>query len=103
MIAAGLAAYLLVVAFYASIAKGASVVLKRLAFTLIGLTLLQVCLGLVNIMLLAPIPIQLLHLMVADLLWITFVLFSTEILAPVDYSVPARTSPKPAAGHLSSA
>jgi hypothetical protein len=41
--------------------------------------------------------------MVADLLWITFVLFSTEILAPVGYSVPSRSLPTPAAGHLRSA
>jgi heme A synthase len=101
VIAAGLGAYLLAIAFYAAIAKGATVVLKRLAFSLIGLTLLQVCLGLVNIMLLAPIPVQLLHLMVADLLWITFILFSTEILAPVGYSVPVRSLPRSAAGTLS--
>ena len=101
MIAAVLAAYLLMIAFYAALAKGASVVMKRLATGLIALTITQVSLGVINLMLLAPIPVQILHLFVADLLWITFVLFATEVLAPVRYSPPLRSLPRSAAGHLS--
>lgn len=42
---------------------------------------LQLGVGLTNLLLLVPIPTQLLHLLVADLVWITYVLTSAAILA----------------------
>jgi heme A synthase len=42
---------------------------------------LQIALGFVNVVLLAPIWLQLAHLLVADLFWIAFVLFGAEVLA----------------------
>jgi heme A synthase len=39
----------------------------------------QLCLGALNVLLLAPIPIQLAHLLVSDLIWIGWVLLVAEI------------------------
>ncbi len=53
---------------------------KRLARWLLGLVALQLCFGVVNIVLLAPLWMQVLHLLTADLIWITLVLLSAEML-----------------------
>lgn len=53
---------------------------RRLAGALIGLVILQVSLGILNIFLLAPVWLQMTHLLVADLVWITLVLVSDEML-----------------------
>jgi cytochrome c oxidase assembly protein subunit 15 len=52
-----------------------------------GLAAAQLVLGAINVMLLAPVWMQLVHLLVADLLWIAFVLFGANLLA-----VPARAT-----------
>lgn len=75
-----LGVYMLILAGYALSSATASAIVKRLGLSLMGITVLQLCLGAVNLLLLAPVPIQLMHLLLADLLWITFVLFSTELL-----------------------
>ena len=41
----------------------------------------QLVVGLVNLVLLAPIPMQLLHLLTADLLWIALVLLAFSAAA----------------------
>ncbi|HYZ86905.1 MAG TPA: COX15/CtaA family protein [Bryobacteraceae bacterium] len=53
-------------------------VVSKLAYTLIGITILQTIWGALNIMLLAPVWLQLVHLLTADALWITFVLLGFE-------------------------
>jgi cytochrome c oxidase assembly protein subunit 15 len=68
---------------------------RRLAWTASGLALLQIALGLLNVALLAPIWLQVLHLLVADLLWIAFVLLAVRALslplpAPAAEGVLAR-------------
>jgi heme A synthase len=55
-----------------------SPIAKRLARALLALTLAQLAIGAANLFLLNPLWIQLLHLLVADLVWITAVLLSTE-------------------------
>ena len=50
------------------------------ARAVVGLTLLQLALGLLNVYLLAPIWLQLVHLLLADAIWITFILLSAEAL-----------------------
>ena len=52
--------------------------LKRLSYALILLVALQVLMGAMNLVLLAPVPLQILHLLGADLLWITLVLSMAE-------------------------
>ncbi len=51
----------------------------RLAYTLITVTLAQIVLGALNLALMAPVWLQLVHLLTADLLWITLVLLAVEI------------------------
>jgi heme A synthase len=51
------------------------------AHVLTGLTVLQVAFGFLNVVLLAPVWLQLLHLLVADGIWIAFVLVGADALA----------------------
>ncbi len=75
------------VALYSILASGLACHLRPSAngsyfARLIGVAfLVQIGLGLVNRFLLAPIPMQLLHLLVADLVWIVLVLFVASALA----------------------
>lgn len=64
-----------------------------LAPAVIGLYLLQLLLGVLNVALLAPLAVQLAHLFVADLVWIALVLFTADALG-------TETQPS-GAGHLS--
>jgi len=50
------------------------------ARAVVGLTLLQLGLGLLNVYLLAPVWLQLLHLLTADAIWIAFIVLSAEAL-----------------------
>lgn len=54
---------------------------SRLSHLLIALLVLQLGLGLLNVLLLAPIWMQLVHLFVADVIWITLVLLAAVALA----------------------
>ncbi len=53
---------------------------RRLAKLLMGLVGAQVAVGFINLGLLAPIPLQLVHLLMADLVWVVFVLLSATTL-----------------------
>jgi heme a synthase len=81
---------------FASIAAAASLValarlalrhrpddrVRRAALALVGLVAVQMIVGLVNVALLAPVLLQLVHLLLADLVWIAFVLLAAAALAP---------------------
>ncbi len=54
--------------------------IKQLSVILGGIVLLQLTAGLVNLLLLAPVWMQILHLFLADSLWITLVLLSASVL-----------------------
>ncbi len=54
---------------------------KRMAGYLLGLVVLQFCFGGLNVVLLAPVWMQALHLLTADLIWITLVLLSAGLLS----------------------
>ncbi|MEQ1885654.1 MAG: COX15/CtaA family protein [Bryobacteraceae bacterium] len=54
--------------------------LRVLGATLLGLLVMQMAAGTLTILLKAPVPMQLLHLLIADCLWISLVLFSSENL-----------------------
>jgi heme A synthase len=60
-------------------ARGAT---RRLGFAVSGLAVLQVLVGFTNVLLLAPVWLQMVHLLVADALWIAFVLLAASALAP---------------------
>jgi heme A synthase len=63
------------------VARGEPRGLRGIATTAAALVLLQLTIGVVNLGLLAPIPLQLTHLVVADLLWMTLVLMAAELHA----------------------
>lgn len=64
-----------------SIAARGSAEVRRWARALQGLFLLQMTIGVINLVLLAPIAVQLVHLLVADLYWMAAVLFGAAALA----------------------
>lgn len=92
-IAIGASLYLLALAQLAQW-QSSDPLTRRLARSLIALLLLQLGVGVVNVALLAPVWLQLLHLLVADLLWITLLLLSNSVLAlppsPVRAAHPDR-------------
>jgi heme A synthase len=63
----------------------------------VGLVAAEIAIGAVNVLLLAPVFLQLVHLLAADLLWLALVLLAAATLAPG--GAPARreaTVPAPA-------
>jgi heme A synthase len=54
---------------------------RKLLTALVVIGLVQLSAGLVNLLLLAPITMQLIHLFTADLVWITYILTTAVILA----------------------
>jgi heme a synthase len=77
------------IAFVASNMDGAA----RLRRAVMGLVGLQIGAGMLNLLLLAPVWMQLIHLLIADVLWIALVLFTAAVLEKKDH---ARESRKPA-------
>ena len=71
------ACYVLWVIWRSSIGRNR---LSRPAIALIFLLLVQVGIGMTNVLLLAPIWVQMAHLFVADVLWILLVLVSADLL-----------------------
>jgi heme A synthase len=62
----------------------------RLRNALIALVAVQVTVGFVNVLLLAPVWLQLLHLLLADAIWIGFVMLGVEVLRfPLERRVAA--------------
>jgi heme A synthase len=66
--------------------------IRRLGVLLIGILVLQMGAGLLNVYLLAPIWLQLIHLFLADSAWISLVLFSAMILTPQKADVRAKST-----------
>lgn len=64
----------------ADTARRGSRTTKRLASAVSIVVLLQFFVGIANILFLTPLAIQVTHLMVADILWLSFVLFSVSWL-----------------------
>jgi heme A synthase len=62
---------------------------KRLVQGLTVLYLIQLLAGAINVVLLAPIWLQLVHLLLSDLIWITLVLLASSVLAE-----PAKVDPR---------
>jgi heme A synthase len=66
-----------------------SKVVKRFAAIVAGLFFIQLGAGLLNLILLAPIWMQLVHLFLADMVWISLILLTASALS-VEAKVPAR-------------
>ncbi len=88
--------YLLVVAVLTLSSPGPNAA-RRMARRLAGLVLLQFAMGAANIVLLTPVYMQLLHLLVADLVWIVLVLLTAEVLGWQAESAALPVAPSPAA------
>ncbi len=80
----GLALYMLV----RYLATGADRTVRLLAFGVQGIIWLQFIVGLLNIALDVPLEIQLVHLFVADVLWISFVLIAFHLLGDRSAATP---------------
>jgi len=88
--------FLLLLASGVSAKRRPSALNTRLAIAVAALALGQLVAGLVNLLLLAPIPMQLLHLLLADALWIALVLLTANVLATVAAEPAAvRSAPAP--------
>lgn len=79
---------------------------KRMAAFLLPLVAIQFGFGALNVLLLAPLWMQVLHLLTADLIWITLVLLSAAMLArerasQAEYREPAPASVAEAEGRAS--
>jgi heme A synthase len=63
---------------------GGDVWVRRWARSVVALVAVQFAAGLLNAALLAPVWLQIVHLLLADLLWLALVLLSAASLAPRD-------------------
>jgi len=71
-------------AVWTSIPAGPATV--RMGMTVVGAMVFQMALGALNVVLMAPVWMQLVHLLVSDLIWIGLVLFASDALAARDAS-----------------
>jgi heme a synthase len=78
------------------IAAGRGPAAARLSRGLAALLISQLVLGVVNFALQAPIAIQIVHLLLADLVWIAFVLFAAAVLG-AEVTAPRASPLSPAA------
>lgn len=62
-------------------ARGAGPKVVQAGMAVLGFFLIQMVIGAINVALLAPVWLQVVHLLVTNLIWIGLVLFSTEALA----------------------
>ncbi len=96
ILAMGTGAWLLVVAGVAAALRPVRGV-RVAGLVLIGLFVIQLAAGLVNLVLLAPIWLQLVHLLLADLVWIALVWLSASTLsAPIPRHVATEEEEAPA-------
>jgi heme A synthase len=74
---------------------------RQLSRTVMTVAALQLVMGSLNIVLLAPVWLQLVHLLLADALWIAFVLLAAAALAAPDVAIErARWPPSEPSGVL---
>jgi heme A synthase len=65
---------------------------SRASMVLIILLFTQFGIGLLNVLLLAPVGLQILHLLVADTIWISLVLDSAALVLERPYARPGRVA-----------
>lgn len=73
-----------------------SVEVRRFSGILLALVFVQLIAGVVNVVLLAPVWMQIVHLLLADLVWIIFVLFSATTFAvtSAESYIPQQSTPE---------
>ena len=75
------------------IGRPASPTADRLGRWVIGLYMVQLALGGLNVWLQAPIWMQMVHLLMTDAIWIALVLFASETLSAPDSSPSPSVAP----------
>jgi heme A synthase len=88
-LALAVGAFVLMTAFVAVVARP-HFTTRRLALGLGAAYATQIFVGLTNMWLLAPVPIQLVHLLLSDVIWILLVLLAASTLAAEPAAVPNR-------------
>jgi len=68
---------------------------RRLGLLVGGLVLVQWAAGAINILLLVPIWMQIVHLFLADSVWVAYVLFAASILGVAGGDPPGAVAPDP--------
>lgn len=92
IIAIGVGLYLMIIAAYFGLTHPLA---KRWAITLIAVIAIQWIAGVINVILLAPVWMQMLHLLITNVLWISFVIMSATIFADADSAVEINSQPVP--------
>jgi heme A synthase len=72
---------------------------RRLAIGLIALFVIQLAAGLINLILLAPVWMQMIHLLLADLVWIALVLTGAAALAETAEETAHASAQQPVASY----
>ena len=69
------------VLFAHRLARGGGAAAPRLASIVVAAAAFQIAAGIANVLLLAPVWMQMVHLLVADILWVSVVLFGAASLS----------------------
>ena len=72
-----------------AVSQRPSLTSRKLALALLGLYMAQLTAGLLNVWFLAPVPLQIVHLLLSDLIWISLVLLTASVLSTAPQSVAA--------------
>ncbi len=72
--------------------------IHRLTWTILGTLGLQLAAGVVNVVLLAPVWLQLVHLLLANVLWIAMIALTADVLTSQAPSLAAAAQPVPRSG-----
>lgn len=96
IIAVTVGAYLLILTVWLTGNEGAP--MRKLASALRILVVVQLLAGATNVLLLAPTWMQIVHLFIADLVWIALLLYSASILAAETEPAPETSSTRGALG-----
>jgi protoheme IX farnesyltransferase len=68
-----------------------SAAVRRRGGRFLGLFVAQLALGLTSLLMLAPLPLQMMHLLLSDILWISFVLFAAAAVRAETVRAPSPT------------
>ena len=83
------AVFIVWLVYRAAISRSHLSVSRGLVLSVVGLLLFQMLLGVVDVSLLAPVWMQVLHLFGADLLWVSMVVLSAQLAVEPQHSLEA--------------
>ena len=87
ILSVGVGVYLILIAAWLKAKAQESFRIRRWAKVLTILVLIQFAVGALTLVTLAPIVMQIIHLVLADAVWISFVLLSASVLAEENFAV----------------